>query len=149
MDLPTHLLLYISCIILSVESLMFNLEPNNRKCLKEEIHKGVLVTGEYEVRLPTVCIGPRTYFFPRPILYFSPLPWYAEIDSRALFAFIIRLYIQFPLYLLYLLLFCSHFFPYFLFPIFIFFPPMTNTPPTGGGGFSNIYTPDLFSLQYS
>jgi hypothetical protein len=29
---------------------MFNLEPNNRKCLKEEIHKGVLVTGEYEVR---------------------------------------------------------------------------------------------------
>jgi len=49
MDLPTHLLLLISCIILSVDCLMFNLEPNNRKCLKEEIHKGVLVTGEYEV----------------------------------------------------------------------------------------------------
>ena len=29
--------------------LMFNLEPNSRKCLKEEIHKGVLVTGEYDV----------------------------------------------------------------------------------------------------
>merc|ERR1739838_252319 len=31
------------------DGLMFNLEPNGRKCLKEEIHKGVLVTGEYEV----------------------------------------------------------------------------------------------------
>ena len=30
-------------------SLMFHLEPNNRKCLKEEIHKGVLVTGEYDI----------------------------------------------------------------------------------------------------
>ena len=49
MDLLTHILLVISFTILSVESLMFNLEPNNRKCLKEEIHKGVLVTGEYEV----------------------------------------------------------------------------------------------------
>jgi hypothetical protein len=44
-----HILLYISVLLLSVESLMFNLDPNNRKCLKEEIHKGVLVTGEYEV----------------------------------------------------------------------------------------------------
>jgi len=30
-------------------SLRFNLEPNNRKCLKEEITKGVLVSGEYEI----------------------------------------------------------------------------------------------------
>ena len=30
------------------DSLMFNLEPNSRKCLKEEIHKGVLVTGDYD-----------------------------------------------------------------------------------------------------
>lgn len=44
-------LLYLSALLLSVDSLMFNLEPNNRKCLKEEIHKGVLVTGEYEVTL--------------------------------------------------------------------------------------------------
>merc|ERR1712110_1103269 len=28
---------------------MFHLEPNNRKCLKEEITKGVLVSGEYEI----------------------------------------------------------------------------------------------------
>jgi hypothetical protein len=31
------------------DGLMFHLEPNNRKCLKEEIHKGVLVTGEYDI----------------------------------------------------------------------------------------------------
>jgi hypothetical protein len=28
---------------------MFNLEANSRKCLKEEIHKGVLVTGDYDI----------------------------------------------------------------------------------------------------
>merc|ERR1719464_1257558 len=32
------------------DGLMFHLEPNSRKCLKEEIHKGVLVTGEYDVQ---------------------------------------------------------------------------------------------------
>lgn len=31
------------------DGLMFHLEPNNRKCLKEEIRKDVLVTGEYSV----------------------------------------------------------------------------------------------------
>jgi len=36
-------------IVHSVDSLMFHLEPNQRKCMKEEIHKGVLVTGVYEV----------------------------------------------------------------------------------------------------
>jgi len=28
---------------------MFHLSPNQKKCLKEEIHKDVLVTGEYEL----------------------------------------------------------------------------------------------------
>ena len=32
------------------DSLMFHLEPNSRKCLKEEIHKGVLVTGDYDAQ---------------------------------------------------------------------------------------------------
>ena len=31
------------------DGLMFNLEANSRKCLKEEIHKGVLVTGDYDI----------------------------------------------------------------------------------------------------
>jgi len=35
--------------VMVANSLMFHLEPNNRKCLKEEITKGVLVSGEYEI----------------------------------------------------------------------------------------------------
>jgi len=31
------------------DGLYFHLEPNSRKCLKEEIHKGVLVSGDYDV----------------------------------------------------------------------------------------------------
>jgi emp24/gp25L/p24 family/GOLD len=39
------------CVICmsSVDSLMFMLSANQRKCLKEEIHKDVLVTGDYEL----------------------------------------------------------------------------------------------------
>lgn len=33
----------------TVNSLMFMLSPNQRKCLREEIHKDVLVTGDYEL----------------------------------------------------------------------------------------------------
>lgn len=45
---------YLSCVLLgsflaNVEALMFHLSPNQKKCLKEEIHKDVLVTGEYEL----------------------------------------------------------------------------------------------------
>ena len=33
----------------SIQSLMFHLPANTRKCLKEEIHKDILVKGEYDV----------------------------------------------------------------------------------------------------
>lgn len=36
-------------IFLTGECLRFNISPNQKKCLKEEIHKDVLVTGEYEI----------------------------------------------------------------------------------------------------
>ncbi|XP_023320890.1 transmembrane emp24 domain-containing protein bai [Eurytemora carolleeae] len=49
MDLILYLTLVSVFIFSTVDSLMFHLDPNTRKCLKEEIHKGVLVTGEYEV----------------------------------------------------------------------------------------------------
>ncbi|GAB1609688.1 transmembrane emp24 domain-containing protein 10-like [Argonauta hians] len=32
-----------------VYSLMFHLPPNQKKCLREEIHKDLLVTGEYDI----------------------------------------------------------------------------------------------------
>ncbi|KAK3093514.1 hypothetical protein FSP39_016656 [Pinctada imbricata] len=41
-------ILFLSCF-LSIDALMFHLSPNQKKCLKEEIHKDVLVTGEYEL----------------------------------------------------------------------------------------------------
>jgi len=42
-------LMLLLVLIARGDGLMFNLEPNNRKCLKEEIHKGVLVTGDYDI----------------------------------------------------------------------------------------------------
>lgn len=30
-------------------SLMFQLQPNAQKCLREEVHKDVLVSGDYEI----------------------------------------------------------------------------------------------------
>jgi hypothetical protein len=52
MELVTYvrcLALIVTVYISAVNSLMFHLSPNHRKCLKEEIHKDVLVTGEYEL----------------------------------------------------------------------------------------------------
>lgn len=36
-------------LYVSVDCLMFHLPTNSRKCLKEEIHKDVLVTGTYDI----------------------------------------------------------------------------------------------------
>ncbi|XP_053330963.1 transmembrane emp24 domain-containing protein 10 [Spea bombifrons] len=46
-----RLLLSLVALLLcgAVQPLSFPLQPNSRKCLREEIHKDVLVTGEYEV----------------------------------------------------------------------------------------------------
>lgn len=42
-------LLLLLVLIESVFSISFFLPVNSRKCLREEIHKDVLVTGEYEI----------------------------------------------------------------------------------------------------
>lgn len=47
-----NMVMYLVAFMLTVPSvnmLMFHLSPNQRKCLKEEIHKDVLVTGEYHL----------------------------------------------------------------------------------------------------
>ena len=48
--LQSSFLITLALIAISnlADGLMFHLEPNSRKCLKEEIHKGVLVTGDYD-----------------------------------------------------------------------------------------------------
>ena len=35
--------------LIDVEAIMFQLHPNNHKCLVEKVHAKTLVTGEYEV----------------------------------------------------------------------------------------------------
>uniref|UniRef100_A0A1W7RAJ4 Transmembrane emp24 domain-containing protein bai n=1 Tax=Hadrurus spadix TaxID=141984 RepID=A0A1W7RAJ4_9SCOR len=47
MDLYMLIVALLACLVCNVNCLMFHLQPNARRCLKEEIHKGVLVTGEY------------------------------------------------------------------------------------------------------
>jgi len=42
-------LLLLTCLVLSGHSLMFQLPPNSQKCLREEVHKDVLVSGDYEI----------------------------------------------------------------------------------------------------
>ena len=36
-------------LLLRLEAISFSLEPDSRKCLREEVHKDVLVVGEYEL----------------------------------------------------------------------------------------------------
>lgn len=49
MEITHYLVILLSCALASVDALMFHLSPNQKKCLKEEIHKDVLVTGEYDI----------------------------------------------------------------------------------------------------
>ncbi|XP_057381852.1 transmembrane emp24 domain-containing protein bai-like [Daphnia carinata] len=48
MDLRS-IILFAFFLVSTVQGLMFELQPNGRKCLREEVQKDVLVTGEYEV----------------------------------------------------------------------------------------------------
>jgi len=50
-------ILSLALLAFEVSGLMFDLQPNGRKCLKEEVQKDALVTGDYEIsELP----GQRT-----------------------------------------------------------------------------------------
>lgn len=42
--------LLIGVCFLCAEGIRFHLGSNQKKCLREEVHKNVLVTGEYEVQ---------------------------------------------------------------------------------------------------
>jgi p24 family protein delta-1 len=45
------------CYVSSISALMFHLPMNERKCLKEEIHKDILVKGDYFL---TEILGHKT-----------------------------------------------------------------------------------------
>lgn len=49
MDLRQYVALLCALLFVTVDALRFHLQPNARKCLKDEIHKDVVVAGEYEL----------------------------------------------------------------------------------------------------
>ena len=79
MIMDVTLLALLLASLVSVESVMFYLPANSKRCLKEEIHKDVLVTGEY-----TLSEGPGQKTNLRvsnilhssvcEVLHFLPLP---------------------------------------------------------------------------
>lgn len=46
----SQIILIIACLTHVATSIRFFCAPGIKKCLKEEIHKNVLVTGEYELQ---------------------------------------------------------------------------------------------------
>lgn len=49
-------------------SLMFQLQPGGQKCLREEVHKDVLVTGDYEItEVPGQVVDLHVSYKPRTI----------------------------------------------------------------------------------
>lgn len=49
MDVFQAFFVFFAICFTLTNALMFHLSPNSKKCLKEEIHKDVLVAGEYEL----------------------------------------------------------------------------------------------------
>jgi hypothetical protein len=50
MSIATLVFTVIALLIVSVDGIMWKLQPNAQKCLKEELQSDVLVTGDYEVQ---------------------------------------------------------------------------------------------------
>ena len=44
-------LLLLSVLVQDSICISFHLEPDSRKCIREEVHKDVLVVGEYEIEM--------------------------------------------------------------------------------------------------
>lgn len=50
MSITTLVFTIIALLTVSVDGIMWKLQPNAQKCLKEELQSDVLVTGDYEVQ---------------------------------------------------------------------------------------------------
>jgi len=49
MDFIQVFIFFVCAIVTTTDGLMFSLSPHTKKCLREEIHKGVLALGEYDL----------------------------------------------------------------------------------------------------
>jgi hypothetical protein len=50
MSITALVLTVVALLIVSADGIMWKLQPNAQKCLKEELQSNVLVTGDYEVQ---------------------------------------------------------------------------------------------------
>jgi emp24/gp25L/p24 family/GOLD. len=50
MSITALVLAVITLLTVSVDGIMWKLQPNSQKCLKEELQSDVLITGDYEVQ---------------------------------------------------------------------------------------------------
>ncbi|XP_042218401.1 transmembrane emp24 domain-containing protein bai-like isoform X2 [Homarus americanus] len=50
MERLTWVMTILGVLVAAADGVMFHLQPNTQKCLREEIHKDVLVSGEYEIQ---------------------------------------------------------------------------------------------------
>jgi hypothetical protein len=50
MDFTAQIITVTAILVTSVNGIMWKLQPNAQKCLKEELQSDVLVTGDYEVQ---------------------------------------------------------------------------------------------------
>jgi hypothetical protein len=50
MDFTAIVTVVIAFFVVNVDGIMWKLQPNVQKCLKEELQSDVLVTGDYEVQ---------------------------------------------------------------------------------------------------
>lgn len=50
MDFKQLVILFCVICVARIDAIRFHLGSKQRKCLREEIHKDVLVTGDYEVQ---------------------------------------------------------------------------------------------------
>jgi len=64
-------------LIAQAHGIMFYLEPNTHKCLKEEVQADVLVTGEYEV---SEAMGQKTdYVVSRLRFVYRRMPFHSSL----------------------------------------------------------------------
>lgn len=50
MSITALVVTVVALLIVSADGIMWKLQPNAQKCLKEELQSDVLVTGDYEVQ---------------------------------------------------------------------------------------------------
>ena len=89
------LLIVFSVVLLNyfslVSTLSFTLPPGQEKCLREEVHKDVLVTGEYRLsEAPHQKTHLTVIVYFKSIIFFVALLFSSGLSCRSLLQFLIN-----------------------------------------------------------